>query len=330
MADRSRIARLLGAHPVVAACTAAIATLALRVAGEQPSWSWVIGPFVVPVLSYACGAYAGRRDGLVATLVLMAALQVATGFEDFPNIELTFLTLGPWWAGREVQLRRLLSDELANRAAQLEAEEDAFVDLSVQRERGRIARELHDIVAHHLAVIVVQAGAGRMAASVEDAAAAERLRSVARAGREALAELARLLDVIQPDARQHPDRADRLAALLEQVRAGGLDVDVQLSPTARTVHAALGDDALQIVREGLTNAMKHANGARVVLRLELAGDWLEVDVRDSGAVTPSSLADAGAGLGLRGMRERIESGGGTLQAGPDGGGWLLHARLPVA
>lgn len=322
MAERPDAVRALLAHPVAAACTAAIALVIVRLLGGEEHWA--AGTVVALALSYACGAYAGRPDGFLGVAALAAALQIAAGGESFPNVEIAFMTLGPWWAGHEVQSRRRLVEALARRTAQLETEQQAYVELSVRRERARVARELHDIVAHHLAVIVVQAGAGRMAPAGDDAQAAERLRVVRQAGGEALAEMARLLDLIHSERRGGPDR---LATLVEQVCAGGLEVDVRLVPPDAAV--ALGDDALQVVREGLTNAMKHAPGAHVQLRVELDGEWLEIEVRDSGATGRSPLAGVGSGLGLAGMRERVEARGGTLAAAPDGAGWRLHARLPV-
>ena len=111
----------------------------------------------------------------------------------------------------------------------------------------------------------------------------------------------------------------------EDARAAGLDVEV----TAIELPAEVEDDALRIVQEGLTNAMKHAPGARVHVLVALAGDALEVELRDDGGGPPSALAGTGAGLGLSGMRERIESLGGSLDAGPRAeGGWRVHARLP--
>jgi signal transduction histidine kinase len=286
---------------------------------------------VVFILAYSCGAHAPFRRGLAAVASLVAAMQVSVGFAEFPNVEILFLTLAPWWVGWEVGRRRRLVSALDERTRELEAEQEAFVRLSVRRERARIARELHDIVAHHLAVIVVQAGAGRMAAAESDTPASERLASIRQSGDQALAEMSRLVDIIHADSGASRDGADRLRALVEDAKAAGLEVDLTPLPGEVRLPAQIEDDALRIVQEGLTNAMKHAPGARVSIRLALTGDSLEIEVRDRGGGTASSLAQTGAGLGLSGMRERIESLGGSIEAGPcPEGGWRVDARLPAA
>jgi signal transduction histidine kinase len=260
--------------------------------------------------------------------LLLVALQVAEGFEDFPNVELAFLTVGPLLAGQELRRRQRLVEALDERARQIEDEEQAFVALFVQRERARVARELHDIVAHNLAVIVVQAGAGRLAAPGEDDAVAHgRMETIRGAAEQALGEMGRLVDVIHADA---GSRADALRAVVAQAESAGLTVDLVLRPDDDAVRAVLGDDGVQIVREGLTNAIKHAPGSRVDVRLVRLADGLDIDIRDRGAAeTDSIVAGLGARAGLRGVRERVEMAGGWLQVGPDGSGWRLRAWLPT-
>jgi signal transduction histidine kinase len=282
-----------------------------------------LGPLVPFAVSYACGARAPLRWGAAAVLALAVAMQLTLGFEDFPNLEILILALAPWWVGRQVRVRRRLVRELTARTNELEAEQDAFASLSVRHERARIARELHDIVAHHLAVIVVQAGAGRLAPDSGDVGL-ERLRSIRGSGGQALAEMARLVDVIHIDAGSSQDGRDPLRVVLDQARAGGLDLDVEPFP------GKVPEAAVSVVREGLTNTMKHAPGARVRVRLTHTADGLEVEVRDEGGGPPSGLAQTGSGIGLTGMRERIESLGGTLEAGPTENGWRLRARVPLA
>lgn len=133
---------------------------------------------VVAVLAYSLGAHLPLGPGALTILAPAAALQAETGFADFPNVEIAFITLAPWWAGQEVRRRRLLVRELDQRTRELETEEAAFARLSMRRERARIACELHDVVSHHLAVMVIHAGAGRLAAPAELEKACERLRSL--------------------------------------------------------------------------------------------------------------------------------------------------------
>ena len=318
-------------HPVAALAVTAAALLGVSGAEFEGDFPPASAAPVMFILAYSCGAHAPVRRGLAAVVGLIAATQVSMGFSEFPNVEILFTTLAPWWAGWEVGRRRRLVSALDERTRELEAAQDAFVGLSVRRERARIARELHDIVAHHIAVIVVQAGAGRLAVAGHGTPASERLASIRQSGDQALVEMSRLVDIIHADSGAEPDGADRLRALVEDARAAGLVVDVTPILAQIQLPAEVEDDALRIVQEGLTNAMKHAPGARVRVRIALPGDWLEVEVRDRGGGPPSALAQTGAGLGLDGMRERIESLGGSLDAGPCvQGGWRVHARLPAS
>jgi signal transduction histidine kinase len=316
------------AHPAWA-CWAAAAVVLVTPAfdGRLPGATTLI---VVFVLAYSCGAYASLGPGLLAVAALLVALQVAEGLTDFPNLEFTFETLPPWWVGRQIRLRGEVVRALAERTEELEAEQDAFARLSVRRERARIARELHDIVGHHLAVMVVQAGAGRMSATGNSERAIQQFESIRQSGGQALAEMARLVDILHAD-RGGADGRDRFRLLIDQASAGGLEVDVTPLPVQVMLPNDVEDAAFRVVQEGLTNAMKHAPGAEVHVRLIAHGEDLEVEVRDAGAVDGSALAKTGSGLGLTGMRERIESIGGSLDAGPEAhGGWCLSARLPMA
>ena len=306
--------------PALAVAVAALLVLASAVFGGLPP---AVGAPISFLLSFWCGAHARFREGLAAVLALVVATQVAEGLSEFPNVEILFVTVAPWLVGWEVGKRRRLVAELERRTRELEAAQDAFVELSLRRERARIARELHDIVAHHLAVIVVQAGAGRMGGG--DTPPAERLDGIRQSGDQALAEMSRLVDVIHADARR--DGGDRLRALIADARAAGLEVEAAAEPP---LPPQLEEDVLRVVQEALTNAMKHSPGARVSVALAADDECVEVDVRSEGGGPPAALARTGAGLGLTGMRERIEALGGTLDTGPSAeGAWRVHARLPA-
>jgi signal transduction histidine kinase len=264
------------------------------------------------------GALLSLRPGVLATGTLAAALAIA-GADVMPVL---LTTLAPWTAGRVVRSRRQLTVALAERNRQLEAEQNALAELAVRRERARIARELHDIVAHHVAVMVIQAGAGRLGAPH----GAARFAGIGDAGREALAELERLVELLSTD---DPPPRD-LETLLGQARAAGVRLDYTPLPDGVRVAPELQDGAYRVVQEGLTNAMKHAAGSNILVRLGVDARALEVEVRDRGPAAASPLAASGAGLGLAGMRERVEALGGVLEAGPaDAGGWRLRARLPL-
>jgi signal transduction histidine kinase len=316
-------------HPVAAAAVQAAVLLATP--NFDDNFLPDSGAVTTSIVAYSCGAHAAHRAGLAAVAGLAICMQLGMGFSEFPNFEVYFATLGPWWVGTQVRRRRGLVSELAKRAAQLESEQDAFARLAVRRERARIARELHDIVAHHLAVIVVQAGAGRMAPSARVDRNAERFKSIREAARHALAEMAQLVDLLDPGREQGSGGLGRLRVLLDEVAAGGLRVGFTPLPAGVELPAEVEEGAYRVVREALTNAIKHAPGADVVVRLTTRGDELEVEVRDRGGATTSMLAATGSGLGLAGMREHVESLGGTVEAGPGAdGGWRLTARLPLA
>ena len=271
-------------------------------------------------VSLGCGARLSLHPGVVVVAAIGAALAIG-GLEVVP---LLLTTVAPWSAGRLVRSRRELITALAERNRQLEAEREALAALAVRRERARIARELHDIVAHHLAVMVIQAGAGRLAAPDDGA----RFAGIRDAGNEALAELDRLVALLQADEATARPRA--LATLLGQARAAGIELDYEPLPAGVRVAPAVEDGAYRVIQEALTNAMKHAAGSVVRVRLAVRAGALEIDVRDGGAVVPSPLAASGLGLGLAGMRERVEALGGALDAGPRAdGGWRLQARLPL-
>jgi signal transduction histidine kinase len=264
--------------------------------------------------SLACGALFPLRAGVAGTVVLAAIAALA----GMPVVPLLLITLAPWTAGRLVRSRRRLVATLAERNRALEAEQAALAELAVRQERARIARELHDIVAHHLAVMVIQAGAGRL----EAPGGAARFAGIGETGREALTELEHLVELLQADKPRDLD------ALVTQARAAGVRIDY--APAREELPPAVRAAAYRVVQEGLTNAMKHAPGSDVRVRLGVAGSACEVEVRDGGSAHRSPLAASGAGLGLAGMRERVEALGGALEAGPPPeGGWRVRARLPL-
>jgi signal transduction histidine kinase len=318
---------MLRTHPVAATCLAGAAVLIGPHLAGTPEFA---GTLVACALSYSCGAQASLRIGAGAVAGLIVALQVSMGFSEFPNVEIGFATLLPFWVGRQVGVRSALVSKLAQRTRELEHEQDAFARLAVRRERARIARELHDIVSHHLAVIVVQAGAGRMAALGPNQKAPERFATIRLSGLHALTEMGRLVDLLHADDSRAQVANGRWRQLIDQARAGGIQVQLAPLPPDVPLPRDVEDNAYRVVREALTNAIKHAPGARVTVRLALRGHDLEIDVHDNGSRDGARLLVAGSGLGLTGMRERLQSGGGTLQAGPDpGGGWRLHATLPI-
>jgi signal transduction histidine kinase len=315
-------------HPQTAACVQAAVFLATP--NFDDHFLPHVGAIATSIVAYSCGAHAAHRSGLAAVVALAVCSQIGLQFTEFPNFEVFFGTLGPWWVGTQVRRRRRVVTELRERTSQLEAEQDAFARLSVRRERARIARELHDIVAHHLAVIVVQAGAGRMAPATQVDRNVERFASIRESGGHALEEMARLVDLLDADRDDESGAFGKLRVLLDEAAAGGIPVRFTPLPAGVQLPPETEDAAYRVVQEGLTNAIKHAPGAAVRVRLSASAQEVEVEVRNETAATSSALAATGSGLGLAGMRERVESLGGSLEAGPtSGGGWSLSARLPL-
>ena len=280
----------------------------------------------VGVIAFVVGVRAAPLLGGCAVTVLLLAL-VLLDTEDL--VPWALVTLGPWGAGWLVGSRRQLVDSLAERTRALEAERDECARLAVQRERARIAHELHDVVSHHLAVIVIHAGAGRVAGP-GDPRSEERFVTIRRSGEEALADVRRLVALLAAtDGRSAP--AGALGLLLAQARTAGLRIDAGAPPADATLSAEVEATAYRVVQEGLTNAMKHAPGSDVRVRIRLDGEVLHVELDDSGARAPATLAASGSGTGLAGLRQRVEALGGCFEAGarPEGG-WRVRAAIPSA
>ncbi|MET8769157.1 sensor histidine kinase [Streptomyces sp. NPDC004658] len=246
-----------------------------------------------------------------------------------------------WVLGDSMRTRRAYFAQLEERAARLEKEREAQAKVAVAAERARIARELHDVVAHNVSVMVVQADG---AAYVMDAApdqARKALETISSTGRQALAEMRRLLGVLRTGEHQEtgeyvpqPD-VEQIDDLVEQCRSSGLPVDFKVEGTPRPLPSGVELTAYRIVQEALTNTRKHGGpGAGASVRLVYFDDGLGLLVEDDGKGAPHELYEEGGadgqGHGLIGMRERVGMVGGTLDAGPrPGGGFRISALLPL-
>ena len=236
-------------------------------------------------------------------------------------------------ARRAIRDRQLLADAHAARADLLERERELRAHEAVAEERARIARELHDLVAHNVSVMVVQAGAERHALGEDQSSTREALTSIEQAGRQALAEARRLLGVLRSNGAHEElepqPSVDRIGLLVEQVERAGLPVGVSVEGDRIPLPGGIDLCAYRIVQEGLTNALKHAGPARAEVLLRYAPRALEIEVRDDGSGVPHVNGD-GSGQGLIGMRERVALYGGTLETGPRaGGGFGVRASLPL-
>jgi signal transduction histidine kinase len=282
---------------------------------------------VLPVAGYfAMWSLAVARPPRVSLLGLLAlealaALNLLIADVDDPVADTGFamvVGVGVWALAEAARNRRAAIHEATRRA--------------VGEEQARIARELHDVIAHSVSMIVVQASAAEDVFDSRPDQARAALRSIERAGRDALAELRRLLSAVRPglDEPSGPQPGlDRLDELAEPLRAGGLTVVVRREGPATTLPAGVDVSAYRIVQEALTNTVRHARATRAEVTVRYGPDAVELDVRDDGRSTQSGGAN-GSGHGIAGMRERAALLGGTLEAGPlPGGGYRVHARLPL-
>ena len=236
-----------------------------------------------------------------------------------------------WLAGYAMHERVAQAEAAEQRAVQAEREREAAARVAVAEERSRIARELHDIVAHAVSVMVLQIGAVRHNLPSTLPAQKDALQGVEQAGRTALTEMRQLLGAMRYDG-DDVDLApqpglDGLAALLEDVRRAGLPVRLQVEGEPMTLPRALDLSAYRIVQEGLTNALKHARASHADVTLSYRPADLQIVVRDDGA---GATASDGLGHGLVGVRERVKIYGGEMTACADnGGGFVLQTRLPL-
>jgi len=237
--------------------------------------------------------------------------------------------------GANARTRRQYVRSIVDRAERLERERDQQGQLAAAAERTRIARELHDIVAHNLTVMTALADGAGFAARSDPARAAETMATVSSTGRQALAEMRRLLGVLRDGdggavLAPQPGLA-QLDELLEQVRGAGLPVALRVEGTPRALGAGVELTVYRLVQEALTNTLKHAGaGVSAALRLRYEAGAIDVELTDDGAPAALAATATPAGAGLAGMRERVAVFGGAVDAGPlDAGGWRVHARLAV-
>ncbi|WP_432509490.1 sensor histidine kinase [Kineococcus auxinigenes] len=299
----------------------------------------------VLIALYSLAAYAApwaSRGGLL--LGLFGAL-VAPARYVLPSVDLlnavaaalfiAVLVVATWLLGRLRRASRRNEQALLERARLLENERENESRLAATAERQRIAREMHDVVAHSLSVIIAQADGGRYAAAANPAAAQEVLGTISATGRQALADMRNLLGVLRQgpgDERAPQPDAARVADLVEQVRASGLDVALEVTGEPREVPPAIGLAAYRIVQESLTNVLKHAGpAARARVEVRWDPDALRLGVDDDGRGASALVEPSSGGQGLVGMAERARLHGGAVVSGPrPGGGFSVRATLPYA
>lgn len=293
-------------------------------------------PVMVAVYSVAVG-----RDRNGAMLALAAAevfVLFSALFGDSVGNRLgsfvfqSGLVLAALFLGTTVRGRRLHLQSLEERAIRLERERDQQAELATARERTRIAREMHDIVAHSLSVMITLADGAAAAVKRDPEVAGEAMEQVAATGRQALSEMRTLLGVLRSDEATSlaPQPGfNQLETLLEEVRMAGLPVSVTIVGEPRPMSSTQETTVYRFVQEGLTNVLKHAQyPSRAWVTLEWEPDAVRLEVRDDGVV--QTVPERRDGLGLRGMQERLALFGGEMSAGPaQPRGWVTHGVLPL-
>ncbi|MEI7059110.1 sensor histidine kinase [Nocardioides sp. CCNWLW239] len=307
-----------------------------------------------PIAVYSVARYASPRWGLAALAVglfgsvlgthdWMQAVDASSNGEPQDGINwstyvpvvlsLATFPVAAWALGALARTRAAYVDSLIQRNEQLRREAEQRAELGATQERARIAREMHDVVAHGLSVIVVQADGARFAAEQDPTVAPQALETVAQTAREALTEMRQLLGLLRDgDTLTRPQpRLSDIATLVEETRAGGMELTATLPEPGLAVPEGVALTSFRVVQEALSNVRKHAGpGAAATVSVKADGNVLEIEVIDDGRGAAADTVAESGGLGLLGMRERISAHGGTLEAGPaPGGGFRIYAKLPV-
>jgi signal transduction histidine kinase len=293
------------------------------------------------VVTYTAVALLPIRQALGATVLVAASVAASLGLDRPPDLlSVLFsdaLVLAVcFFVGRTVQTRRAYTRALEDRACAAEESREAAAREAVLDERRRIARELHDVVAHHISVMGVLATGARRTLSRDPEVADEALRTIERTGRTTLREMRRLLDVLRTESEpaeapvEPQPGVDGLEALAAQVREAGLPVRVQVAGEPVELDPGVDLTVYRIVQEGLTNALKHAGPATADVRLTFTAEAVELEVADDGRGPRPGDRGPAAGHGLVGMRERVSLYGGRLHTGPrTAGGFVVRALIPL-
>jgi signal transduction histidine kinase len=297
-------------------------------------------PFTMLILLYSVAVHCPRRASVPWLMVIAGALVLIFNVDATDDNVGTYASslaiLGATWLfGDNLQTRRKYVAELEDRALRLEQEREERARQAVADERARIARELHDVVAHHVSVMVLQAGGARRLLERDPGRSAEALETIEATGRDALSEMRRLLGVLRADDEAtdllvpQPGVAG-LESLVANMREAGLDVDLRIDGEAPALQPGIELSVYRIVQEALTNAFKHAGPARAEVWVRYDDDEVLVGVSDDGRGAAAVRTSNGTGHGIVGMRERVALFDGELYTGPKaGGGFEVRARIPL-
>jgi signal transduction histidine kinase len=310
----------------------------LAVIGYAPTLAPIVAFLIA---TYTVAAHRGLATSLplgTGALVVYVVTMIAQGYAFWQAVTNGVLFGGVWWVGRSLRLRRAYLDELEARARRLERAREADARAARAEERSRIARELHDVVAHHVSVMTVQAGAARRILERDPDSVRDALTTIEQMGRTALGEMRRLVGVLRTEAEPvrtelspQPGVGD-VSRLVDQLRETGLQVQLWIEGESRSLSPGVDLAAFRLVQEALTNTLKHAGPqARAWVRIAYADRQLRIEVEDDGRGLVAGLGRSGSnGHGLMGMRERVALYGGDLRIGPrSGGGFEVRARFPL-
>lgn len=290
------------------------------------------------IAAYSVAAHGSRRASYIGLALIPLVMAVRETHNptntDWPATRAALawdlVLVLAWLTGAWLRARRLYEESLEERAAQAEREREHSAHAAIAEERARMARELHDTIAHSLTVIVVQAEAAEDALDRDPESARTPLRHIGATGREALVEMRQVIGALREADSAPPARRGRrgLEDLVAEAATAGLETQLSITGSDESVAAAVDQTVFRVVQEAITNVMKHSRSGEVTVSVDYGEDVLDVDVSDRGPGT--TAYSNGNGHGLLGMRERVSMFGGMLDAGPvPGGGFRVHAAIPT-
>lgn len=282
------------------------------------------------VLVWWIGYHLGRAESVLGLCYAFACVTATNGLAVANVLWLVLVIGGAWGAGRALRSRRLLIEDLRRATVELEHSREALAERAVADERLRIAQEIHDVVAHSVTVMLVQAEAAErvMPGGEANRPARQAIRNVQDSARQALTELRQMLGVLRPDARAPTEpqpRLDDLAALVASYEGVGLRVACT-EPGGVPLPPSVELTAYRVAQEALTNVLRHSAAREAAVDVRAEGGSLVVEIVDEGPARPITHP---RGHGLVGMRERVIACGGELDVGPDGTGYRVRAVLPI-
>jgi signal transduction histidine kinase len=313
-------------HPRLVSVVGGASLLASAFLGDYGWFPDTALPIMTLLATVTALGWHGRAAWAVALCLVACLFVFWLALAGTSEVALLMFTVPGFLAGTVFRLRREAADELVQRGRELEEERELFADLALRHER-RIAAELHDIVAHAISVMVIQAAAGQRLVDTDPARARQTFAAIAESARQGREDLRRLIDLLGGTAVAGPDLS-LIDEVVGRAARSGLDVSCRFEGDRDGVAAATAHVAFRVVQESLTNALRYAPGAAVRVLVNGSGRGLTVTIEnDPSACEPPALS--GTGRGLVGLRERVHDLGGQLLTGPTaGGGWLVEAALP--